>query len=200
MLYNDAVEEVFSKYFGMYNHIFEKLYPAKNSTGFPERNLSVNFSKAMEQVAESRNQDCFTWYELQFGKKNNLHYDAVIFNMAEKKAYIVESKRFTNISKIKDVADDVERIDPLRVNDDQNRIDLKGFSFYGMILADVWTENNSKRNILKSFVDKNFFDKYEKTLNCKTKPQNVYYWTNQATPFEKVPNYYLLAAMWKINY
>lgn len=155
----------------------------------------------MEQVAESRNQNCFTWYEFQFGKKNDLHYDAVVFNTTEKRVYIVESKRFRYLNKkLRSIGNDIERIDPLRINDGQNRVDLTGFSFYGIILSDVWTENNSKSNILNNFADKDFFDKYEETVPCKNKLQNVYYWTNQAAPFEKAPNYYLLAAIWKINY
>jgi len=40
--------DVFENYRYNYQRIFSILYPSKNSTGFTERNLSVNFANAYE--------------------------------------------------------------------------------------------------------------------------------------------------------
>lgn len=48
----DNINDVFGEYQGIYKKILGSFYPAKNSTGFQERNLSVNLSKAYEKVAE----------------------------------------------------------------------------------------------------------------------------------------------------
>jgi len=42
------IENVLKKFREHYLSIFEAIYPSKNSTGFTERNLSVNFAKSYE--------------------------------------------------------------------------------------------------------------------------------------------------------
>jgi hypothetical protein len=81
------IDKVLHRYKENYCRIFECIYPSMGSTGFTERNLSVNFAMAYESV----HKDSITWYEFQFGKKNNLHYDAIIINPAEKEIVIVSS-------------------------------------------------------------------------------------------------------------
>ena len=68
-------DKVCIKFKHNYEKIFEHIYPAKNSSGFTERNLSVNFAEAYEKTAMQLNQNCITWYEFQFGEKNNQHYE-----------------------------------------------------------------------------------------------------------------------------
>lgn len=80
--------DVFEKYKKNYDRIFKVIYPAKNSTGFPERNLSVNFAKAYENVFDNT----VTWYELQFGIKNNRHIDAVIIDIKNKRIIFINQK------------------------------------------------------------------------------------------------------------
>ena len=53
--------DVFENYRYNYQRIFSILYPSKNSTGFTERNLSVNFANAYEQI----NPSAITWFEFQ---------------------------------------------------------------------------------------------------------------------------------------
>lgn len=74
--------DVFENYRYNYQRIFSILYPSKNSTGFTERNLSVNFANAYERI----NPSAITWFEFQFGENNNLHYDAVIIDPEKQKA------------------------------------------------------------------------------------------------------------------
>ena len=78
MLKDERFKTVFSEFRQNYIDILNVLYPSKNSTGFTERNLSVNFAKAYEQIVPTAH----TWYEFQFGTKNNLHFDAIIVDAA----------------------------------------------------------------------------------------------------------------------
>ena len=77
----DLFFDVFENYRNNYQRILSLLYPSKNSTGFTERNLSVNFANAYERV----NSSAITWFEFQFGENNNLHYDAVIIDPKNKR-------------------------------------------------------------------------------------------------------------------
>ena len=88
----DLFFDVFENYRNNYQRILSLLYPSKNSTGFTERNLSVNFANAYERV----NSSAITWFEFQFGENNNLHYDAVIIDPKNKRLLLIESKRFSN--------------------------------------------------------------------------------------------------------
>lgn len=153
-------EAVFKYYGNIYKTIFSYIYPAKNSTGFPERNLSVNFTKAYEMVARIANETAFSWFEFQFGEKNNFHVDAVIINETVGDMLIVESKRFSNPpKKIREVSKDIERIYEL-VSELKNenergilRIDVSKVNHcYGVILADVWTETQLKKDIFDSYL------------------------------------------------
>ena len=92
---NKHLDKVFELYKENYEKIFDVFYPAKNSTGFTERNLSVNFCKAYETVFP----ESISWFEFQFGENNNLHYDALIINPKLKVILLIESKRFSNPSK-----------------------------------------------------------------------------------------------------
>lgn len=65
--------DVFENYRYNYQRIFSILYPSKNSTGFTERNLSVNFANAYERI----NPSAITWFEFQFGENNNLHLSLI---------------------------------------------------------------------------------------------------------------------------
>ncbi|MCI7773417.1 MAG: hypothetical protein MR514_06100, partial [Succinivibrio sp.] len=96
----EALESIFNLYKSRYLRIFEKIYPARNSTGFPERNLSVNFTKAYETYYS--NCDVISWFELQFGENDNYHLDAVVANYTTKEIFLVEAKRFSNPAKKKE--------------------------------------------------------------------------------------------------
>lgn len=148
--------EVFEHYSKIYKTILSNIYPAKHSTGFPERNLSVNFSKAYETVAADAGETAFSWFEMQFGKKNDLHVDAVIINETVGDLLILESKRFNYpLKKAKEIVKDINRIYDFVLelqNENNIRIDmLKINHCYGVILADVWTETDIKKDILRSY-------------------------------------------------
>ncbi|MGN1095523.1 MAG: hypothetical protein ACI4QR_03970, partial [Eubacteriales bacterium] len=130
---------VFDEYKNKYTKILGKLYPSKNSTGFTERNLSVNFSKSYESICP----DAVTWFEFQFGEKNDLHLDALIVNREKNEIFLVEAKRFSSPEKkIHEVAKDIERINAIGrkyAHEFEERIpDFESCELYGVILADIW--------------------------------------------------------------
>ena len=92
-----SLDDVFDRYAEQYSAILNKIYPSKGSTGFTERNLSVNFSKAYEDIAGK--DSAISWFEFQFGAKSRQHVDLVLLDYLSKELYIVEAKRFSNPTK-----------------------------------------------------------------------------------------------------
>ena len=158
--YQDVLREYCNNYF----KILRIMYPSKNSTGFTERNLSVNFANAYQQQYKN----AIAWYEYQFGERNNLHYDCILVNPDEKEILIIESKRFNNLNKkIREVYRDIKRINEITT---VYSAELKGripdYSITGVVLADVWTgKNKSKGKIKQSFFDKVFLKQYQDISN-----------------------------------
>ncbi len=197
-----AEKAVFEKYQKKYAKVFKCLYPAKNSTGFPERNLSVNFSKAVEEVFPS----ACTWFEFQFGPKNNFHFDAVIIIPEVKAILIVESKRFSNpMAKTEEIRRDIDRINKVKqeyFHEFAERIPgFSEFSVCGVILADVWTETKRKEEIKESFEKGDFIETFLPTIEEKQCRNRSYYicgfdgdtdyqWVNK--------NYYLVSILWEV--
>lgn len=207
-------ENVFEKYKKNYEDIFNILYPAKNTIGFTERNLSVNFCKAYESIYP----EAVTWFEFQFGEKNNFYYDAVIINPKEKEILFIESKRFNNnlnepknsnekSKRIQDIIADVSRIN--RMGKEYERefaeriLDCSSYTLYGIVLADVWTINKNKSpnkrktEIYESFKEKNFVNKN----NIPIGKENPIYHIIDFDNIDKadIKNYYhLVSFAWKI--
>jgi hypothetical protein len=197
------LEKVFEKYKEKYEKVFEMLYPAKNSTGFTERNLSVNYSKAMEDLYPS----AVTWFEFQFGEKNNQHIDAVIINPELKTIFIIEAKRFNLVArKTKSIGADIVRINSLSANftkEFAERIpDFADYKLQGMILADVWTEVNRKTEIKLAFENNIFLEKYLPNIAQKYPESKMQYNVIgfENTPYESVnKNYFLLSMTWEMK-
>ena len=209
------MKQIFFEYGKLYANLLEKIYPAKNSTGFAERNLSVNFAKAYERMAEGNNQEVYTWYEFQFGDKNNLHVDAVIINESSKELIIIESKRYNNPQeKIKEVGKDIYRIQELV--DELKRENAEGIyrikldqmvKCQGIILADVWTETDAKREILEAYKkgienprdSEAFLKKYERKLGIDGGELEVQYDVQSFKTIDAVKNYNLVSFWWNIK-
>lgn len=195
--------DVFREYQNYYEKILANLYPAKNSTGFPERNLSVNFVRAYEKVAEANGQECVSWFEMQFGERNNYHVDAVIWNVSTHELVIVEAKRFNNPSaKAKEIREDIDRIhkfvEELQTED---RLDMSGVKkCYGVILADVWTETDLKRSILHSYEigqgdphnENSFIKQYAPDLTLPNLQYDV-------RDIAAIKTYFLLSFLWELE-
>ena len=163
------LEQVFDNYKKIYQNILDSFYPSLGSTGFQERNLTVNFSKAYERTYV--NDEVSSWFELQFGEKKNNHFDSIIINRSKKIIYIVEAKRYsTPDAKKNSSINDITRIEEYVKNDfnvDPRFKNYKNYKIYGIILGDVWQESNPKKDLYNSFHNKKFFndiipnDKYQ---------------------------------------
>lgn len=201
------LNDVFDSYESIYRKILDNIYPAKNSTGFPERNLSVNFSKAYESVALHNNQEAFTWFEFQFGEFNNLHVDAVIINNSTKELFVIESKRYSNpTTKMKEIGEDIDRIylliDELKRENDSNiiRIKIDGFKhIYGVILADVWSETPQKADILQAYKDKSLLEKYNYEIRHIHDIKDVDYYIQSFSDNDYVKKYNLVSFVWELR-
>ena len=199
MEYKNNFKNIFDEYKKYYECIFDVFYPSKNSTGFTERNLSVNFSKAYEKL----NPKAITWFEFQFGEKNNLHYDALIINRETKELFLIESKRFSNLDKkVNEVQNDIIRIKEaitIYNSDFESRIpQFNDYTIYGIILTDVWTESKGKIAIKESFENEVFTEKY-----FSHKLPEIAYFTqsfNKPNPYiQTLKNYYLTSFVWKVR-
>ncbi len=195
-------DKVFECYQQQYSRIFNHLYPAKNSTGFPERNLSVNFIKGYENARASAREEIISWYEFQFGERNNFHVDAILWNITLGELYLIESKRFSNPSiKIPEIKADVERIHALakELMDEhgtsKERINMDSVSkVYGVILADAWNESKTKAEIIESYRSNCFAAKYLWSAPSIKPSYNVQEFTHTAT----LQSYKLLSMFWEI--
>ena len=203
-------KKVFFEYELIYDNILGNLYPAKKSTGFPERNLSVNFSKAYETIALKNNENACSWFEFQFGSSNNLHVDAVIYNISLQELLIIESKRYSNpASKMREVGEDILRIGSFitEINEENKegivRIDMRKItSVYGIILADIWNETQLKKDICHSYLegmanpdsDGAFLQKYKEKIGIDRIPYDLNYYVSRTV----IRNYNLLSFMWKL--
>lgn len=212
---NKIKSSIFEEYGKIYSDILKTMYPAKNSSGFPERNLSVNFAKACERVAVQNRSKVYTWYEFQFGEKNNRNVDAVILNPKSKDLIIVESKRYSiPFKKIKDVGKDIRRIkDLLNELCDENRGDSprikldEHWHFYGVILADVWTETKPKEKVLACYQEgekdlsseNSFLNKYRNELVLQQSLPGLYYSTKHIKYNGEESKYWLVSFMWELR-
>ncbi len=199
------LNEVFTEYGNIYSSILNRIYPAKNSTGFPERNLSVNFSKAYERVAASHGELAYSWFEFQFGPRNSFHADAVILNDTTSELFIVEAKRFSNpATKIRQVGKDIDRIydfvEEIKAENKKGiiRIDIGSMSsIYGVILSDVWKENSVKEEILRDFENNCFIEHHISEMN-NVNPIKDEKYDVRRFDIKAVSNYNLTSLWWKL--
>lgn len=172
--FNLFLNDVIKTYVGRYDHILGRMYPSKGPTGFPEVNLSVNYSRAYDTVLSSRNEhESVSWFEFQLsngktGKKNDNHLDCIIIDDSNKRILFIEAKRFREVKQVKGIGKDVKRFyrfyDNRKEEFDERVQNSEDYDFYAMVLADVWIAKGKKRNeedirfkIRKSFEEKRFF-------------------------------------------
>ncbi|NEW81271.1 MAG: hypothetical protein GZ094_02745 [Mariniphaga sp.] len=96
-----------------YDNIFEQYYPAHNSTGFTERNLTCHFAEAL--VIDLNDKAAFIWYEAPLPRPEKgkcPHIDAVVFSKTRNAVFFIEAKRLGDKpkGKIKAVAKDLKRL------------------------------------------------------------------------------------------
>lgn len=147
----NAMMTAFDHTLHKYSQILNNYYPAHNSTGFTERNLTNNFATGLEHAL---GQDAFAWYEAPLDPEARLHLDAIVFDPSTKSCFLIEAKRFTNPRrKIADTIHDVQRMSHQahHVTLELGLSKLKIEHRYAVVLADVWTENESKLEVFSSW-------------------------------------------------
>ncbi|WP_225776451.1 hypothetical protein [Pseudomonas sp. Marseille-Q5115] len=118
----------------------DHFYPAHNTNGFNERNLTYQFAKAFE----NRKNSCAFMEVPFFNKKREVfshHIDALVFD--KRIALFIESKRLFSPDKVSEIKADFERmneanllpvLEKLCLRQNPNRIP------YRLILAETWKE------------------------------------------------------------
>lgn len=158
---NELISRTFETTCQSYKHILENYYPAHDSNGFTERNLTFNFSHNYL----SENKEAIIWQECPL--KDGKHFDTLIIDDQKNSIVIVEAKRLNSEGKLNEIVNDFDRI--VKFN---NEIGLKGerrnYDIYGLLLIDVWVSKkrgeNDRRAILledlnEKIVHGNHFEK-----------------------------------------
>lgn len=155
-----------------YSRMLDTYYPAFDTTGFTERNLTFNFC----HEALCLNENLIVWQEAPFANKKE-HLDSIIFDDDNKALYIIEAKRLGAKDAFGSIDHDMERLEGLlsswkriRGVDDDNEIVTKrnGYAKHLVILVDLWAEHDSTEDSVaasskfinfKSITAKRGFDK-----------------------------------------
>lgn len=128
-----------------YSRILDSYYPAFETTGFTERNLTFNFC----HEALCQNENMIVWQEVPLSDKEQ-HLDSIIFDDVNKSIYIVEAKRLGAEGAISSIKNDMERLEDLskqwtkiRGVDDCYVPERKNYKKYFVILVDLWAPHGS---------------------------------------------------------
>ena len=159
---------VFDEYERRYERLFHSIYPSRNSTGFPERNLTVNLCHAFEH-------DATALFEMQFGSSNREHLDGVLLSDRlenDRELALIESKRFKSPSAVETIGKDIGRIyrcfyelKKENLVPETRRIDMSSVrTVFGCELADVWVENRFKDTVCESYRNGTFLDVFKKDI------------------------------------
>ncbi|MEG1805313.1 MAG: hypothetical protein RR327_02855 [Clostridia bacterium] len=198
------IEKVLDKYKNNYVKILKKYYPAQDSTGFTERNQSVNFVEAYKELFPSS----YAWYEAPLDDKTK-HLDAVIFDDENERIIMIEAKRMSQPSaKTKECYNDIERLKNYK--NYEKLIEKKEYkeykAIYGLVLVDLWCEGTRKPKIFEMWEQGKYFegseyDGYEDFSD--NPPQNGSYYYREFTDCETKEstktNYKLLAYCFEIT-
>lgn len=224
--FNLFLNDVIKTYVGRYDRILGRMYPSKGPTGFPEVNLSVNYSRAYDTVLSSRNeQESVSWFEFQLsngktGKKSDNHLDCIIIDDSNKRILFIEAKRFRGKDQVTGIGKDVKRFyrfyDNRKEEFDKRIQNSEDYDFYAMVLADVWIAKGSEDirfKIRKSFEEKRFFAvdtpfkdyfmevELDEQLLERINKSDIIYRNDliEKTNVDNSETLYLLTATWKLS-
>mgnify|MGYP006423449285 CR=1 FL=1 len=172
-----TLDKAFEKLHERYCKILENYYPAHGSTGFTERNLTSNFVFAIESILGDNS---IFWLEAPIDIEKRKHIDAVVFDLKSQSSFLIESKRFSNPEqKILEANNDISRLKNRKHYELlEKKLKTKINERYAVLLADVWRENEKKREI---------YDQWPTSVYQK---QDVV-WSNKSE-FNSLKNYSLL--------
>lgn len=148
-----VIQDAFRGMCDIYLNIFRVYYPAHNSTGFPERNITCNFVASLRQLCPN----AVAWFEAPITKGNVQHMDAVAFLPDLKTMLMIESKRLSDVyKKERELVDDLKRT---RMPSTQQMLKNGLFNLeinhsISVLLADIWLETELKKKFFKEWPPK----------------------------------------------
>lgn len=147
----ENIELAFIKTIKKYHQILNSYYPSHNGTGFTERNLTNNFVNSLEL---SLSGSSFSWFEAPLSASEKKHLDAVVFHADSRTSFSIEAKRISNPSqKINSIKKDLVRMKDSAHHDalEKGLQNMKIETRYAIVLADVWLESKSKKEIYENW-------------------------------------------------
>lgn len=174
------IETILKRMQARYSRMLDTYYPAFETTGFTERNLTFNFC----HEALCLNENMIVWQEVPLSDKAQ-HLDSIIFDDAGKSIYIIEAKRLGADDAISSIENDMERLEELStdwtkirgVDDSKIRgIDdccvpkRTGYKKYFVILVDLWAPHGSTEDSVKNLRK---YGSFAKTVESKGYKQIV---------------------------
>jgi hypothetical protein len=144
------IDKVFDLMIEKYQIILKNYYPAFDSNGFTERNLTFNFCNSYLDISKKVNEDIFNdvivWQEVPLfntqSNNHNNHIDSVIIDKKSKIIIFIEAKRIRNSNTYKLLKEDIFRISK---NQKIPNIDIfKDYKKYAIFLTDIWISKLKK--------------------------------------------------------
>ena len=146
------IETILKRMQARYSRMLDTYYPAFETTGFTERNLTFNFC----QEALCLNENMIVWQEVPLSDKEQ-HLDSIIFDDVSKSIYIIEAKRLGAEGAIHSIENDMDRLQKLSTEwkkirgiDDCYVPERKNYKKYFVILVDLWAPHGSTEESVKS--------------------------------------------------
>lgn len=146
------IETILKRMQARYSQMLDTYYPAFETTGFTERNLTFNFC----HEALCLNENMIAWQEVPLSDKEQ-HLDSIIFDDVNKSIYIVEAKRLGAEGAIGSIENDMDRLEGLsekwtkiRGIDDIYVPERKNYTKYFVVLVDLWAPHGSTEESVKS--------------------------------------------------
>lgn len=146
------IETILKRMQARYSQMLDSYYPAFETTGFTERNLTFNFC----HEALCLNENMIVWQEVPLSDKEQ-HLDSIIFDDAGKSIYIIEAKRLGAEGAVSSIRNDMKRLEELSTDwkkirgiDDDYVPERKNYKKYFVILVDLWAPRESTEDSVKN--------------------------------------------------
>jgi hypothetical protein len=195
------IKQTFFETCRRYEQMLKNYYPAFNSNGFPERNLTFNFCSSFLKIwmKASDKEDLIIWQEAPFihgeNQDKKKHFDSLIIDDQNNELYLIEAKRLRSKGKKMSIESDLNRLRSEWKNIKFDREERKKYKKYILILTDFWLPYGKRKSKVKNDLinwfenqlgGQEYFDKDKKEI------LNVI----RSTRNEK---YYLLYKAWEIR-
>lgn len=178
---NNIIEMVFENLITEYKSSIKLYYPAHRSNGFTERNLTFNFCSIYKEKRKeiNKNPNIAIWQEVPISNKQ--HFDSLIIDFDQKSVYIIEAKRLYNKKYYDRLMEDLERIKLFNHEIPNYKTLIYSFSFYAILLTDLWTSKSDKKGKKKLELKKQVENEWGKPFITIFETDNEIYHINYKT-------------------